>query len=176
MRIQKDRVVSLAYTLKNAHGELLEAAQREAPFRYLHGHHALLPTLEEALGELGAGDHFVLRLSPDEAFGPYNPDFRQRVPRQYFPKELKLTPGMMLEVVSDPRAKRSPEEDDTLVVYVSEVFEEDVVIDANHPLAGESLVLEGHVTEVREASFLELLHESPEDSNYPQGGRPGLLN
>lgn len=160
MRIQSDCVVHLRYTLKDDQGELLEEVDITEPFIYLHGYENIIPGLEEALDGLEPGDTFQVTLNPEEAYGPYNIQFQQRVSRNEFPEDMDLHPGMAFELV--------PEQNDVhdvfgqagagLIFYIKEAGGDDVLIDANHPLAGKQLNFVGEVLDVRPATPIEKDH------------------
>lgn len=160
MRIQSDCVVHLRYTLKDDQGELLEEVDLAEPFIYLHGYENIIPGLEETLDGLQPGDTFQVTLEPEEAYGPYNLQFQQRVNRAEFPEDMDLHPGMAFELI--------PDHNDTndvfgkagtgLIFYIKEAGGDDVLIDANHPLAGKQLNFIGEILEVRPATTLEKDH------------------
>ncbi|MFU8803938.1 MAG: FKBP-type peptidyl-prolyl cis-trans isomerase [Bradymonadaceae bacterium] len=160
MPIERDRVVTLTYTLRDETGELLEEVSAEAPFVYLHGYENILPRLEEALTELEPGERFEVELDPEDAYGFYDTQYQQRVSREEFPEDMELKAGMAFELI--------PEDHDTaellgqagagLVFYVKEVGDQEVLIDANHPLAGKTLHFTGEILDVRRATDEELGH------------------
>jgi FKBP-type peptidyl-prolyl cis-trans isomerase SlyD len=150
MTIDDKHVVSIHYTLKNDEGETLDSSQGREPLAYLHGAGNLVPGLETALAGKAAGDQLQVTVEPEEAYGPANPDLVQAVPLAAFEGVEEVRPGMQFEAKGpDGRAQR---------VVVEEVGEQEVVINGNHPLAGQVLHFDVTVEEVREATPEEIAH------------------
>lgn len=147
--IQNDQVVSFHYTLTDASGTVLDKSQ-DTPLIYLHGAHNIIPGLETALLGKQAGDKVNVTIAPADAYGELNPEMIQEVPREMFQGVDQITVGMQFHA------------DDTdggmQVVTVKEVNEKTVFIDANHPLAGQTLTFDVEVTDVRPATADELEH------------------
>jgi FKBP-type peptidyl-prolyl cis-trans isomerase SlyD len=149
MRIERGTVVRLDYELKDSEGELLE--DEGAQLQYLHGGFGgIFPKVEEALHGKQAGQEVSLTLEPEDAFGEYDAELLRVEPRDRFPKELEV--GMRFEGVPGDR------EEEALIYTVTDVTPEGVVVDGNHPLAGERLWFRAMVSEVRAATEEELEH------------------
>ncbi|HYC38630.1 MAG TPA: peptidylprolyl isomerase [Usitatibacter sp.] len=152
MQIERGRVVTLAFELKNAKGELLE--DEGAELAYLHGGFGgIFPKVEEALEGKDVGHEMSLTLEPDDAFGEYDAELLRVEPRERFPATLEI--GMQFEGVP------GEEEGESRIFTVTDITEEAVVVDANHPLAGERLWFKCNVREVRAATPDELRHGHP---------------
>ena len=150
MQVAKNTVVTLDYNVKDPDGVLVDAGQE--PLVYLHGgFDDIFPKIEEALQDKKVGEAVVVKLQPDEAFGEYDADLIQVEPRKAFPKELEV--GMQFEGLPE-----SGDEDDAIIYRVTEIADDKVVLDGNHPLAGMALVFTCTVTGVRPASAEELEH------------------
>ena len=149
MRIDRGTVVTLSYDLRDADGEQLE--EEGAQLAYLHGGFGgIFPKVEAALEGKNPGDEMALTLEPDDAFGEYDAELLRVEPRERFPAELEV--GMRFEGVPGDR------EEEALVYTVTEVTPDGVVVDGNHPLAGERLWFRCAVKEVRRATPEELSH------------------
>jgi FKBP-type peptidyl-prolyl cis-trans isomerase SlyD len=149
MRIEKGRVVRLDYELKDADGELLE--DEGANLEYLHGGFGgIFPKVEEALDGKDVGHEVAITLEPDDAFGEYDADLLRVEPRARFPEGIEI--GMRFEGVPGDR------EDEALIYTVTDVTADTVVVDGNHPLAGERLWFRAKVSDVRPATQEELQH------------------
>jgi len=148
VRISKDTVVSLTYELFGSDGALIERTDR--PISYLHGgYDGIFPQVEKTLDGKQTGDACRVALDPEHAFGRYEADLVRVEPRERFP--VNVTAGMQFE--------GSPEgSGETRVYTVTEVSDDKVVVDGNHPLAGQSLVFACTVTGVRAANREELTH------------------
>jgi FKBP-type peptidyl-prolyl cis-trans isomerase SlyD len=148
LQIAKDTVVSLTYRLLGSDGEVIERA--DEPISYLHGgYQGIFPLVEAALDGKSAGDRCEVRLEPEDAFGDYEAGLVRVEPRRLFPPNLKL--GMQFEGSAE-------ESGDARVYAVTDIAEDKVVVDGNHPLAGQTVVFSCVVTEVRAASAEELAH------------------
>lgn len=148
MQIGKDTVVSLNYELSDAAGKVIEKTKE--PVTYLHGgYDGIFPLVETALQGKGVGDKCKVTLAPDDAFGEYEADMVRTEPKKLFPDNLSV--GMQFEGAAEGS-------DDYTLYTVKEIKGNDVVVDGNHPLAGQTLVFSGTVTEVRAATREELSH------------------
>jgi FKBP-type peptidyl-prolyl cis-trans isomerase SlyD len=142
-------VVKLDYELKDADGEPLE--DEGAQLEYLHGGYGgIFPKVEEALEGKDVGHVMSLTLEPDDAFGEYDAELLRVEPRNLFPDETEV--GMRFEGIP------GDEEDEALIYTVTDVTPESVVVDGNHPLAGERLWFKATVSAVRPATPEELKH------------------
>lgn len=150
MQIGPHTVVTLAYQVTDPDGEMVDAGER--PIVYLHGgFDDIFPKIEEALQGKQAGDVVKVKLQPDEAFGDYDADLVQIEPRSSFPEILEV--GMQFE-----GAPPGSDEDDFVIYRVTDIVDDKVMLDGNHPLAGMALVFSCTVSEVRAASDEEIAH------------------
>ena len=148
MQISKDTVVSLNYELSDLKGKVIEKTQ--APITYLHGgYDGIFPLVEVALQGKSIGDKCNVTLKPDDAFGEYEKDMVRTEPKSLFPENISV--GMQFEGAIEGS-------DDYTVYTVTEIQGEKIVVDGNHPLAGQTLVFSGIVTGVRPATHEELHH------------------
>jgi FKBP-type peptidyl-prolyl cis-trans isomerase SlyD len=148
LHITKNTVVSLTYQLIGADGKLIE--QTEEAISYLHGgYEGIFPLVEQELEGKEAGFACEVRLVPDDAFGEYEADLVRVEPRKLFPPSLRV--GMQFEGSADDSGE-------TRIYTVTDVADDKVVVDGNHPLAGQTVVFSCVVTEVRAASSEELTH------------------
>lgn len=148
MQIGKNMVVSLDYELADAAGKVIEKTQH--PITYLHGgYDGIFPLVEEALQGKKVGDKCKVTLEPDDAFGEYEADMVRTEAKNLFPDNISV--GMQFEGAAEGS-------NDYTVYTVKEIKGDKVVVDGNHPLAGQTLVFSGTVTEVRPASREELQH------------------
>jgi FKBP-type peptidyl-prolyl cis-trans isomerase SlyD len=148
MQIGKDTVVELQYQLFDTDGELIE--KTDEPVEYLHGGYGgMFPAVEKALEGKKAGDTCKLRLEPDDGFGDYDAELMHIEPRDKFPEHVEI--GMQFE-------GKGEESGDTIVYTVTDIADDKVVVDGNHPLAGQTLNMEVTVTSVRAASPEEVSH------------------
>lgn len=149
MQIDQDTVVTLAYSVTDSDGNLIDAGER--PLVYLHGGYGgIFEKIEEELLGQTAGFQKDIRLQPEEAFGEYDAELVMIEPRDLFPEEIEV--GMQFE-----RAAEDDDEEDMLYI-ITDIAEGKVVVDGNHPLAGIALVFSCTVNNVRAATAEEITH------------------
>lgn len=148
MKIGKDTVVTIDYQLLDASGALIEAEQGVA---YLHGGHGgVLPVLEAAMEGAGVGEEVRARVEPSDGFGDYDPENIRTEPRSAFPPDVKV--GMQFAGSPDGG------DDDMNVYTVTEVNADSVVVNGNHPLAGQTVEFVVMVRGLRQATSEEVEH------------------
>lgn len=147
MQIAEKAVVSIHYTLTDDAGKVLDSSQGREPLAYLHGAGNIVPGLERALEGRQTGDSFNVDVPPEQGYGPHNPSLIQNVPLAAFQGVEKIEPGMRFTA-------RGPQGE--MAIVVTAVSGDQAVVDANHPLAGQTLHFAIEVTDVREASEQEL--------------------
>ena len=148
MQVEKNTVVALEYQLYSADGELIE--KTDEPVEYLHGGYGgMFPSVEKALEGKDVGETCRVRLAPDDGFGDYDADLVHIEPRDKFPENVEV--GMQFEGKGDQSGQ-------SLLYTVTDIADGKVVVDGNHPLAGQTLHIECTVTAVRPASAEELAH------------------
>lgn len=149
MKVTPQCVVALTWTLKDTLGETLDESTE--PIEFLVGGRDLLLTIDEALQDHQAGDTVELHLEPEQAFGDYNDQWLFLEPRTAFPAELEA--GMAFEGLPPGCHPDAPKD---RLFFVSEIYPDHVVMDANHPLAGIALRVQLKIHQVREATEEEI--------------------
>jgi FKBP-type peptidyl-prolyl cis-trans isomerase SlyD len=148
MEIAKNTVVGLVYELLDADGKVLE--KTESPFEYLHGgYRGIFPLVEKELAGKQAGDACRVRLEPDDAFGEYDAELVHLEPRNKFPENIAV--GMQF-------TGTGAESGTTMIYTVTDIADDKVVVDGNHPLAGQTLQFSCTVNAVRAATAEEVAH------------------
>jgi FKBP-type peptidyl-prolyl cis-trans isomerase SlyD len=149
MTIQDKKVVSFHYTLTNQGGEQMETSTDKEPMIYLHGASNIIPGLEKAMTGKAAGDEFQVTIEPADAYGEKSEANIQRVSAKHFRNPAKLEPGRIVLL----QTKQGP-----VQVTVVKVGRFNVDVDANHPMAGQTLTFDVEVTSLRDATEEELAH------------------
>src|SRR5829696_9289737 len=149
MAIEKDKVVSIDYTLMGENGQVLDSSQGREPLAYLHGAGNIIPGLENALEGKAEGDQLNVMIPPDQAYGPRDEKMVQPVPRASFQGVPDIQPGMQFQANTNAGPR---------LITVVGVEGDQVTIDANHPLAGATLNFDVKVVNIRDATQEELTH------------------
>ena len=148
MRVKPGRVILLDYSVKVNTGRVVEASNGKGPIEYLHGSGQILPALERALEGLGEGDQAAFSIAPEEAYGERKADNLVSLPKTLFPADVELQVGLCLYA----RASGGQ----SYPITVKEIRAEMVLVDLNHPLAGERLFFEVKICGVRPAGNHEI--------------------
>ncbi|HED11253.1 MAG TPA: peptidylprolyl isomerase [Caldithrix abyssi] len=149
MKISEKSVVGIDYTLTNDNGEVLDSSEGREPLYYLQGYGNIIPGLEEALLDKEAGDAIQVSIPPEKAYGLRNEEAVVQVKRDQFEGVDDIRVGMEVQTQGEQGVQ---------LFTVSKIFGDTIMLDGNHPLAGETLHFDVKVTEVREATEEELAH------------------
>lgn len=168
MKIEKNTVVTLIYRLSDAQDNLIEESVE--PMVYLHGGYAgTFPKIEELLDGQEIGFETDLQLEPQDAFGEYDADLLRIEQRERFPEPLEI--GMQFEGVpsSDDDEEgaeffAADDDEETLIYTITDLAEDRVILDANHPLAGMALRFWIQVSDIRAATPEEVENGRADDS------------
>lgn len=150
MQVVKNSVVTLDYSVTDPDGNVVDPGRE--PLVYLHGgYDDVFPMIEEALQGKKVGESITVKMQPEDAFGEYDSELVQMEPRDRFPEHLEV--GMQFE-----GAAEGSDDEEFIIYRVTDIADDKVVLDGNHPLAGEALIFVCTVTSVRPASAEELAH------------------
>ncbi len=150
MKITKDHAVSFDYEVRNSRAELLDSsAEGGQPMAYVHGYASIIPGLEKALEGKTAGETLDVTIPPVEAYGLRDERRMGKVERSIFPAGAEIKPGMRFRATSEHGADS---------VVVTAVDGDTITVDANHPLAGETLTFNVTIRDVRPATPEEISH------------------
>ena len=148
MKISKDKVVTLTYTVLDSEGTAIISNQESRPLQYLHGYQNIVPGIEKVLDNNEVGFTASITLPPQESYGDYQENALINLPRQHFPKGLHE--GMEFHVET---------KNGFTSMSVIEFDEKTVTLDSNHPLAGKTLQFVVEVLAVRDANEQELIQK-----------------
>lgn len=143
-------VVSIDYTLTNSVGEKIDSSEGNGPLKYLHGAGNIIPGLEAALLGNVSGATMQVVVPAAEGYGEVLPELVETVPLSAFQGVEQIEPGMAFEAQGSDGATRR--------ITVNKVEEDQITVDANHPLAGMDLHFDVTVVDVRAASEEEIAH------------------
>lgn len=174
-KIAPNSRVVLDYTLRDSDDDLVDASDAEdgEPIIYVHGYGMLVPGLEKALTGLEVGERKEIVVPPEEGFGERDEELVLEVDRAEMPRPDAVELG-------DELVAESPDGDEA-VMRVVEIKDDAVVLDGNHPLAGETLRYSIHVREVRPATDEEIeeaatgFEDAASDFEPAEGSGGGLV-
>ena len=141
------RHLSFHYTLRDTSGRVLDTSRGAQPLTCIEGADQIVPGLEKLLRGLQPGEQRKVAVAPEEGYGPRDEQLIGRVPRAHLPVEGELQVGDQFKTDTDPYAP---------IVTVVAIEGEEVVLDANHPLAGETLHFDVELVAARPATEAEL--------------------
>lgn len=144
MNITKDKVVSFTFHLKDEENNIID--KRAEPTHYLHGYQHILPLIEQGLEGKTVGDKVKIPIPPEQAYGMPEEKLIRTLPANQFPSVENLQVGM----------KVYPNDKHHLVMKIIKIEGEHITVDANHPLAGQTLNFEVTVLNVRDATQDEI--------------------
>ncbi len=149
MQIADNHVASFHYTLTNDAGDVIDSSREREPLAYLHGAGNIVPGLEKALTGRSTGDTLKVDVDPGEGYGARHEELVQTLPKSAFQGVPEVKQGMQFQA----NGPQGP-----ILVTVAAVDGDNVTVDGNHPLAGQTLHFDVEVTDVREATEEERTH------------------
>lgn len=149
MKVAKNTVVSITYTLKDSEGNLIDSADASDPLAYLHGVGNLIPGMEKALDDRDNGESFQVVIPPEEGYGMFDEELIWELEKDQFAELGEVEEGLQFVLET---------EDDQVLVTVVDIKDDVVIVDGNHELADETLYFDITVVDVREATPEELEH------------------
>ena len=149
--VANDHVVLIEYTLTLDDGELYDSSAETGPLEYLHGHDQIIAGLEAALEGMQVGEKKSVVVTPEFGYGEYDPEAVELVPHDTLPADMELELGMAVGLYDE-------ENDQEIEAFVVEIGADGILLDMNHPLAGETLHFEVEVLGVRGATAEEIAH------------------
>ncbi len=150
MALGLNKVISFNYTLKDDTGEVLDSTLNKAPLTFISGMNQILPKLEEAIDGMLIGGRKNVKVGAADAYGEYDGKAVQNIKKEQFPPEANLEVGMRY-VANAPDGGQMP-------FTITEVKENDITVDFNHPLAGKDLEFDVELVDIRDATPEELSH------------------
>ena len=147
--IKNDDVVEIKYTLKNDGGEILDDSKKSGPLSFIQGRKNIIPGLESELYNKNVGDSFKVSVAPEDAYGLRSESFVQTVTKSQLGESAE-------NVKVGDRFQAQGHNGEPIVMAVTMVSDNEVTLDGNHPLAGETLHFDIEVVGVREATEKEI--------------------
>ncbi len=149
MKIGKDKVVTIDYTLKDDSGNIVDTSQGSEPLAYIHGMGNIVPGLESALDGGAAGDKVSVSVPPEKGYGVRDESLIQVLTKDQFAGVDELEVGMQFHAHSEGGVH---------TIVITQIESNKVTVDGNHPLAGMVLHFDIDVRSVRDATKEEMEH------------------
>ena len=150
MQISDKHVVSMNYTLKDDQGTVLDTSENRDALQFIVGSGMIIPGLEKELHGKEKGDKVSVTVQPKDAYGEYDATKIVTVSKSQFQEGTEIKAGMQVQAQS--------QDGQIQILTVKEVENDDVTLDANHPLAGQTLHFDVQIEDVRDATEEELNH------------------
>ncbi len=145
--MSETKFYAINYWLKNADGEVVDTSEGGTPMSFVEGSPQVIAGLQQAVKGREPGARLDVTIPPELAYGPRRDELVNKVPKSAFEGIDELKPGMKFQTNSGEQVQ---------IVQVLEVHEQEVTVDANHPLAGFTLNFEIEILEAREPTQEEL--------------------
>ena len=150
MKVGKDKVVLMHYTLKNDVGDVIDSSDGADPLPFLQGHGNIIPGLESALEGSKVGDKLDVSIEPEEGYGLRMKDAIQEIPSSALQSVDEVKVGMQLQ--------SQDKDGNAFLVSVTKIEDDKITVDGNHPLAGQTLHFSVSIESIRKAEAEELSH------------------
>lgn len=142
-QVKKDDTVKVHYKGTLTTGEVFDSSEGREPLEFQVGSGQMIPGFDKAIVDMKLNEKKTIEIPASEAYGEPKEELFQEVPKDQLPQEIKPEVGMALAAqLPDGRQQQ---------LIISEVKEDTIVVDANHPLAGKDLVFEVEVVEIKES-------------------------
>ncbi|MDT8273280.1 MAG: peptidylprolyl isomerase [Desulfomonilia bacterium] len=133
-KAEKGDLIKVHYTGRLEDGKKFDTSVGRSPLVFTIGENEVIPGFEDAIIGMAIGEMKTISIPPDHAYGFYNEDLVIEMPVEYFPDDISPEIGMPLKIID--------EDSHEVPVVVTGIFEESIRLDANHPLAGKTLVFD----------------------------------
>lgn len=150
VKVEDNLVVTFVFSMKDDSGEVNEESDK--PLVALQGHKNILPGLEQAVYGMQINDKKTIVLPPEQAYGHTDDRLLKKLPKSVFPENEDLLKGVDYQA-------QTP--DGPIIFTIKEIYENEVLIDGNHPLAGKTLTFEVEIQDIRPATEEELKEGRP---------------
>ncbi len=145
-RAQNGETVKIHYTGTLDDGTVFDSSRERDPFEFTLGEHQVIAGFEEGVLGMAVGEKKDISIPPEEAYGPRRQELVVSIPRANFPKDINPQVGMHLQVPSPDGG--------AAIVTVTEVSDEQVTVDGNHQLAGQTLHFELELMEINGSALV----------------------
>lgn len=147
MAIKQDQIVAIKYSASVNSDVIDNNMKDDAPLFFMFGRGQMMPGLESRIVDMNIGDSSDLEIPAEEAYGAHDPEAVQTVPKEHL-AHLELHEGLVLQGQGD--------NGQPIMVVVKEILEDSVIMDHNHPLAGQDVSFSVTIEDIRDPSEEEL--------------------
>ncbi len=140
MEVKKGSKVKVDYTGKLDTGEVFDTSKEREPFEFKIGGQAVIPGFEKGVVGMGVGDSKTIEISPEDAYGEKKEDLVVEVQKSELPEDITPSVGQRLQI--------RQQDGNPIVVTITDMNEDNITLDANHPLAGYTLFFDVELVEI----------------------------
>lgn len=144
MAIKENQVVAIHYTLTLDDGTIVDTSTGKGPLEFIYGAGIVIKGLEKALSDKNIGDSFKVKIDPEDAYGFERMENIKTVPRAHFEEPETIKVGTQFQIESGA------------IAVVTNVTDENVSLNLNHPLAGKTLHFDVSIEDLRDATQKEI--------------------
>ena len=141
-KVKDGDTVKVHYTGTLKDGQVFDTSAEREPLEFTLGQGQLIPGFEKAVVGMEVGDSTSVEIPTDEAYGESREDLVINVPKDQLPDEVEPKVGMQLQV--------NQENGQPIPVRITEIADDDLTLDANHPLAGKDLKFDIELVEIKD--------------------------
>ncbi|MFT6730192.1 MAG: FKBP-type peptidyl-prolyl cis-trans isomerase 2 [Glaciecola sp.] len=145
IQVKENNTVKVNYTGKLSDGQVFDSSEGREPLEFTLGQGQLIPGFEKGVIDMKLNEKKTITIAKEEAYGDINKELIQEVDKAHLPQDMAPEVGMGL-VSKDPDGRE-------INLLVTEVKEESIVVDGNHPLAGKELTFDLEVVEIKETEI-----------------------
>ncbi|KPK20943.1 MAG: peptidylprolyl isomerase [Nitrospira bacterium SG8_3] len=139
-KVKDGDTVKVHYTGKLENGDVFDSSREKEPFEFTVGNKAVIPGFEKGLVGMGVGDTKTIEIPPEEAYGSKQDELVVVVNKSEFPDDITPSVGQRLQI--------KQQDGNPVVVTITDLTEDSITLDANHPLAGYTLFFEVEVVDI----------------------------
>jgi peptidylprolyl isomerase len=140
-KVKDGDTVKVHYTGKLDNGEVFDTSREREPFEFKLGDEAVIPGFEKGVVGMGVGDSKTIEISPDDAYGAKKEELVVEVQKSELPEDITPSLGQRLQI--------RQQDGNPIVVTITDMDEDNITLDANHPLAGYTLFFDVELVEIK---------------------------
>ncbi len=149
MKIGLDTIVKVDVSMEVKDGETPAIIKKPSQIEFIYGRDRVHPALEKAILGHEKDDYVTIDIPPEQAFGPYNPDLINEIPKSNLTRPDALKEGEFYQEMT-PYGN-------TISFTVKEIHDDHIVADFNHPAAGKTITVNAKILDVKKASIMDIM-------------------